>query len=49
MVYTQENRLIAIDTPLGKDVLLLAGFFSQLNRYGGRSILGAVRVWMLFR
>ncbi|MGC9323804.1 MAG: type VI secretion system Vgr family protein [Desulfomonilia bacterium] len=26
MEYTQENRLIAIDTPLGKDVLLLAGF-----------------------
>ncbi|MBW1745111.1 MAG: type VI secretion system tip protein VgrG, partial [Deltaproteobacteria bacterium] len=26
MVYTQENRLIAIDTPLGKDALLLAGF-----------------------
>jgi type VI secretion system secreted protein VgrG len=26
MPYTQENRLIAIDTPLGKDVLLLAGF-----------------------
>lgn len=25
MSYTQENRLIAIDTPLGKDVLLLAG------------------------
>jgi len=25
MAYTQENRLIAIDTPLGKDVLLLAG------------------------
>ncbi len=24
--YTQENRLIAIDTPLGKDVLLLQGF-----------------------
>ncbi|MBW2570377.1 MAG: type VI secretion system tip protein VgrG, partial [Deltaproteobacteria bacterium] len=26
MAYTQENRLIAIDTPLGKDALLLAGF-----------------------
>ena len=26
MRYTQDNRLIAIDTPLGKDVLLLAGF-----------------------
>jgi type VI secretion system secreted protein VgrG len=26
MAYTQANRLIAIDTPLGKDVLLLAGF-----------------------
>jgi len=26
MPYMQENRLIAIDTPLGKDVLLLAGF-----------------------
>ncbi len=26
MPYTQENRFIAIDTPLGKDVLLLAGF-----------------------
>ncbi|MDL1968307.1 MAG: type VI secretion system tip protein VgrG [Deltaproteobacteria bacterium] len=26
MAYTQENRLIAIDTPLGMDVLLLAGF-----------------------
>ncbi len=26
MPYTQENRLIAIDTPLGKDVLLLTGF-----------------------
>lgn len=25
MVYTQENRFIAIDTPLGKDVLLLTG------------------------
>src|SRR3990167_9277171 len=24
--YTQDNRLIAIDTPLGKDVLLLSGF-----------------------
>jgi type VI secretion system secreted protein VgrG len=26
MIYTQENRFIAIDTPLGPDVLLLAGF-----------------------
>jgi type VI secretion system secreted protein VgrG len=26
MAYTQENRLIAIDTPLGKDALLLTGF-----------------------
>jgi len=26
MAYTQENRLIAIDTPLGMDALLLAGF-----------------------
>ncbi|NVN91639.1 MAG: type VI secretion system tip protein VgrG [Desulfuromonadales bacterium] len=26
MAYIQENRLIAIDTPLGKDVLLLAEF-----------------------
>ncbi len=26
MAYTQDNGLIAIDTPLGKDVLLLAGF-----------------------
>jgi type VI secretion system secreted protein VgrG len=26
MVYTQENRSIAIDTPLGPDVLLLTGF-----------------------
>jgi type VI secretion system secreted protein VgrG len=26
MRYTQDNRLIAIDTPLGKDVLLLGGF-----------------------
>src|SRR5215467_793889 len=26
MSYTQENRLIAIDTPLGADVLLLQGF-----------------------
>ena len=25
MAYTQENRLITIDTPLGKDVLMLAG------------------------
>lgn len=26
MSYTQDNRLIAIDTPLGKDALLLSGF-----------------------
>lgn len=26
MPYTQENRHLAIDTPLGKDVLLLTGF-----------------------
>jgi type VI secretion system secreted protein VgrG len=26
MAFTQENRLISIDTPLGKDVLLLQGF-----------------------
>ena len=26
MAYTQDNRLIAIDTPLGKDALLLTGF-----------------------
>ncbi|MDG6026803.1 MAG: type VI secretion system tip protein VgrG [Candidatus Brocadia sp.] len=26
MPYTQDNRLIAIETPLGKDVLLLTGF-----------------------
>ena len=26
MPYTQENRLIAIETPLGEDVLLLQGF-----------------------
>ena len=26
MTYTQENRPIAIDTPLGEDVLLLQGF-----------------------
>jgi len=26
VAYTQENSLIAIDTPLGKDVLLLTGF-----------------------
>ena len=26
MPYTQENRFIAIETPLGKDELLLAGF-----------------------
>src|SRR6266542_4200110 len=29
MMYTQENRLIAIDTPLGEDVLLLQGFTGQ--------------------
>jgi type VI secretion system secreted protein VgrG len=38
MSYTQENRLIAIDTPLGKDVLLLREFqghegLSQLFRF----------------
>jgi type VI secretion system secreted protein VgrG len=38
MPYTQENRLIAVDTPLGKDVLLLHGFsgregISQLFRF----------------
>jgi type VI secretion system secreted protein VgrG len=26
MTYTQENRLISVETPLGKDVLLLQGF-----------------------
>jgi hypothetical protein len=25
MFYTQENRILKIDTPLGKDVLLLTG------------------------
>ena len=29
MPYTQEQRFIAIDTPLGKDVLLLQGFTGQ--------------------
>jgi type VI secretion system secreted protein VgrG len=29
MPYTQENRLIGIDTPLGKDRLLLRGFSGQ--------------------
>jgi type VI secretion system secreted protein VgrG len=29
MLYTQQNRLIAIDTPLGQDVLLLQGFTGQ--------------------
>jgi len=29
MAYTQDNRIIAIDTPLGKDVLLLHGFAAQ--------------------
>jgi len=29
MAYTQENRLIAIDTPLGEDALLLQGFTGQ--------------------
>src|SRR5437867_3999028 len=29
MTYTQENKLIAIDTPLGQDVLLLQGFTGQ--------------------
>jgi type VI secretion system secreted protein VgrG len=38
MAYTQENRLMTIDTPLGKDVLLLQGCMgkegiSQLFRY----------------
>src|SRR5262245_18963637 len=36
--YKQDTRLLALDTPLGKDVLLLAGFtgsetVSQLFRY----------------
>jgi type VI secretion system secreted protein VgrG len=29
MSYTQDNRIISIDTPLGKDVLLLHGFSAQ--------------------
>src|SRR5260370_38335710 len=29
MAYTQDKRIIAIDTPLGKDVLLLHGFAAQ--------------------
>src|SRR2546421_12065732 len=29
MPYTQENRPIAIDTPLGEDALLLRGFTGQ--------------------
>jgi type VI secretion system secreted protein VgrG len=29
MAYTQDNRLIAINTPLGKDVLLLQGFIGR--------------------
>jgi type VI secretion system secreted protein VgrG len=29
MAYTQEQRVIAIDTPLGKDVLLLHGFVGR--------------------
>ena len=29
MSYTQENRVIAIDTPLGEDVLLLDGFSGE--------------------
>ena len=38
MPYTQANRVISIDTPLGKDVLLLRGFtgqegLSQLPRF----------------
>jgi len=38
MAFTQENRLMTLDTPLGKDVLLLQGFMgqegiSQLFRY----------------
>lgn len=34
MAYTQENRLISLGTPLGKDVLLLAGFtgFEAMSR-----------------
>ena len=38
MAYTQDNKLISIDTPLGKDILLLQGFtgregISQLFNY----------------
>jgi uncharacterized protein involved in type VI secretion and phage assembly len=29
MLYTQDKQLLAIDTPLGKDVLLLQGFTGQ--------------------
>ena len=29
MPHTQENRLIGIETPLGKDILLLRGFSGQ--------------------
>jgi type VI secretion system secreted protein VgrG len=29
MAYTQDERIIGIDTPLGKDVLLLAGFTAR--------------------
>ena len=29
MAYTQENRLMAIDTPFGEDALLLQGFTGQ--------------------
>ncbi|MGC1486080.1 MAG: type VI secretion system tip protein VgrG [Candidatus Acidiferrum sp.] len=29
MAYTQDDRIIAIDTPLGKDVFLLQGFAAQ--------------------
>jgi len=41
--YTQENRPIAIDTPLGKDVLLLRGFtghesISRLFAFEGQKI-----------
>ena len=35
MAYTQENRLIAVDTPLGKDVLLLQGLtgYEGISRF----------------
>jgi len=34
VAYTQENRLIAVNTPLGEDVLLLTGFtgFEAISR-----------------